>query len=119
MARILVAEDERDLALFCHRALTAEGHEVAVVANGAEALRALSQGDIDVVLADIRMPVLDGIALSLKMKHDYAGVALILMTGFPEERARAALLGDLADRILAKPFTKTELLAELDLVLGH
>ena len=118
MARILVAEDEHDLALVCHRALTPEGHEVTLVANGAEALRALSQGAYDLVIADIRMPVLDGIALSLKMKHDYAAVGLVLMTGFPEERARAALLGDLVTHVLAKPFTKDELLAVVEPILG-
>ena len=88
MARILVPEDERDLALFCHRAVTSEGHEVTLVANGAEALRALSQAAFDLVIANIRMPMLDGIALSLKMKHDYPGMGMILMTGFPEKRAR-------------------------------
>ena len=119
MSRILVADDEQDLALFCRRVLASLGHEVTIAANGAEAVRALSQDAYDLVLADIRMPVLDGIALALKMEHDYAGVALVLMTGFPEERKRARSFGDLVDHVLAKPFTKDELLAAVAPILGR
>jgi CheY-like chemotaxis protein len=65
MARILIAEDEEALRALCARALAAEGHEVNSACDGGEALDLLAreQGRFDLLLTDIRMPIMDGIAL--------------------------------------------------------
>lgn len=75
--------------------------------------------DAAFVVQDAEAVLRSGIALALKMEHVYAGVALVLMTGFPEERKSARSLRDLVDRVLAKPFTKDELLAAVAPILGR
>ena len=67
MARILIAEDEDALRALCTRALASEGHEVKSACDGSEALDLLAgeQGRFDLLLTDIRMPLMDGIALAL------------------------------------------------------
>ena len=67
MARILLADDEAALARLIARALALDGHCVTPAGDGAEALEALAreQGSFDLLLTDIRMPMMDGIALAL------------------------------------------------------
>ena len=67
MARILIAEDEDVLREMCGRALSTAGYEVKTVCDGGEALDVLQReaGRFDLLLTDIRMPVMDGIALAL------------------------------------------------------
>lgn len=110
MARILVAEDEASLREFVQRALTHHGHDVEAVRDGAEALHAL-QGDgvFDLLLTDIVMPIMDGIALSLKVAKDFPDVKILMMTGYAAERQRAHNLDDLIFDVVAKPFTLTEI----------
>ena len=109
MARILVAEDDVDHAEFLRRALVNDGHEITVVNNGAEALRALHHASHDLLLADIKMPVLDGVALTLKATQEFPELRVILMTGYAEERRRAANLKVMISDLVAKPFTAGEI----------
>jgi two-component system cell cycle response regulator CpdR len=111
MARILIAEDEEALRSFVRRALSEAGHMVTVAADGAEALEALvrEHGGFDLLLADIRMPVMDGIALALAAARDYPDVAILLMTGYAEQRERAHGLETLIQGVIAKPFTLAEI----------
>jgi CheY-like chemotaxis protein len=107
MARILVAEDDdiiRDLVV---RALTEDGHELTAVANGAAALDALNQqnGGFDLLLTDVKMPIMDGIALALAAGRDHPDVAIMLMTGFADQRERAHGLDALVHDVIAKPFS--------------
>ncbi|HJN04525.1 MAG TPA: response regulator [Alphaproteobacteria bacterium] len=111
MARILIAEDEDALAAFCERVLREAGHHTAAVANGAEALRALDLARFDLVIGDIRMPVMDGISMALKLEQDHPAVRILLMTGFEAEKTRAGGMEGLVHGILSKPFTKADLLA--------
>src|SRR5436190_1179757 len=69
MARILLAEDEEALRALTARALTDSGHEVATAVDGADALDivAWENGQFDLLLTDIRMPLMDGIALALSV----------------------------------------------------
>jgi two-component system, cell cycle response regulator CpdR len=111
MARILVAEDEEGLRSQIARALAADGHEPVTAGDGAEALDVLCNngGKFDVLLADIRMPVMDGIALALAAARDYPQLVILLMTGFAEQRERAAGLAGLIHAVVAKPFTVAQL----------
>jgi len=110
MAKILVAEDEAALREFVQRALTHYGHEVVAVRDGAEALLEL-QGDnaYDLVLTDIVMPIMDGIALSLKIAKEYPQIKILLMTGYAAERQRAHNLDDLIHDVISKPFTLSDI----------
>ena len=111
MARVLIAEDEEALRLFIARALTMDGHEVAATADGGEALDVLTreQGRFDVLLTDIRMPVMDGIALALAAARDFPELTILLMTGYADQRERAHGLDALIHDVIAKPFSLAEI----------
>ncbi len=111
MARILVAEDERAVREFVRRALAHEGHDVTLAEDGLDALDALRDGDFDLLLTDIVMPGMDGIALALKVARDRPDMKILLMSGFAAERQRAHNLDELIHRVIAKPFTLRDICA--------
>jgi two-component system, cell cycle response regulator CpdR len=107
MARILIAEDEDPIRALVARALTLDGHEVTTAKDGAEALDALGRegGAFELLLTDIRMPVMDGIALALATARDHPAVTILLMTGYADQRERAQGLDALVHDVIAKPFS--------------
>jgi CheY-like chemotaxis protein len=111
MARILIAEDEEALRAFIVRALMQDGHEVVATADGGEALDALTreQGKFDLMLTDIRMPVMDGIALALAAARDWPELTILLMTGYADQRERAHGLDALIHDVIAKPFSLSDI----------
>jgi len=111
MARIVVAEDEEELRGFVARALAMDGHEVTAAADGAEAFDLIAQhhGSFDLLLADIRMPVMDGIALALATARDYPQITILLMTGYADQRERAHGLDALIHDVISKPFTLSQI----------
>ncbi len=111
MARILVAEDEAALRGQIVRALIADGHDAVAAADGGEALDVLvrENGRFDVLLTDIKMPVMDGIALALAAARDHPDLIILLMTGFADQRERASGLDALIHDILTKPFAVADL----------
>jgi two-component system, cell cycle response regulator CpdR len=113
MARILIAEDEEGLRGFVQRALADAGHAAVAVADGAEALDLINRtpDKFDLLLADIRMPVMDGIALALAVARDDPDLIILLMTGYADQRERAHGLDALIHDVIAKPFTLAELRA--------
>ena len=100
MARILIAEDEESVRSLVARALTLDGHEVTTANDGAAALDVLTQHRhaFELLLTDIRMPVMDGIALALAAARDHPGLAILLMTGYADQRERASGLDALDPR---------------------
>ncbi len=110
MARILVAEDEPAVREFVRRALQHRNHVVTAVADGTEALDALAgNSDFDLMLTDIVMPELDGIALALKVAKEYPTIRILMMTGFAAEKARAHNLDFLIHDVVTKPFSMDEI----------
>lgn len=107
MARILIAEDEEALRALCVRALATQGHEVKSACDGGEALDLLAreQGSFDLLLTDIRMPIMDGIALALAAARDFPELTILLMTGYADQRERAHGLDAIIHDVIAKPFT--------------
>jgi CheY-like chemotaxis protein len=107
MARILIAEDEEALCALCARGLTTDGHDVRTASNGADALDILTSdaGRFDLVLTDIRMPIMDGIALALATARDFPDLTILLMTGYADQRERAHGLDALIHDVITKPFT--------------
>jgi two-component system, cell cycle response regulator CpdR len=107
MARILIAEDEEALRVMSARALTTAGHDVSTACDGSEALDVLQRegGHFDLLLTDIRMPIMDGIALSLAAARDFPDLTILLMTGYADQRERAHGLDALIHDVIAKPFT--------------
>jgi CheY-like chemotaxis protein len=106
MARLIIAEDEQPVRELLMRALTLDGHEVEAAPDGAAALDILSSaGPFDLLLTDIRMPIMDGIALALAAARDYPDLAIVLMTGYAGERERAHGLDRLVHDVILKPFS--------------
>ncbi|CAL8968238.1 response regulator [Rhodoplanes serenus] len=120
MARILIAEDEETLRTLIVRGLSQDGHTVVAAADGAEALDVLvqQQGRFDLLLTDIRMPLMDGIALALAVARDYPDVIILLMTAYADQRERAHGLEALIHDVISKPFTLAELRVAVDEALA-
>ncbi|MDP6342833.1 MAG: response regulator [Alphaproteobacteria bacterium] len=117
MARILIAEDEQSVRDLVARALQLHGHETKAVIDGSRALEALLADDYDLLLTDIVMPVMDGIALALKASRDYPELRILMMTGYAEEKRRAHNLDVLIHEVLMKPFTVDELVQSVEQTL--
>ena len=107
MAKILIAEDDDALRGLVVRALSEDGHDLTATADGAAALDALPEhgGNFDLLLTDVKMPVMDGIALALATGRDHPEVAIMLMTGYADQRERAHGLDALVHDVIAKPFS--------------
>ena len=119
MAHILIAEDDKAVREFVSRALRQDGHQITAVADGEQALTALGAGRFDMLLADIVMPQVDGIALALKAAKDFPDLPILLMTGYAAERQRAHNLEALIHEVIAKPFTLKDICEKVRLVLSQ
>jgi CheY-like chemotaxis protein len=115
MARILIAEDEDAIRNLIARALLQDGHEVMTANDGGEALDVIERehGAFDLLLTDIRMPVMDGIALA----RDHPGITILLMTGYADQRERASNLTALIHDVITKPFTLATIRAAVSTAL--
>jgi CheY-like chemotaxis protein len=111
VARILIAEDEEPVRSLITRALAEEGHFVVACADGVEALDMLQTegGAFDLLLSDIKMPDMDGIALTLAVARDFPNIPILLMTGYADQRERLAGLEALICDVVAKPFAVAEI----------
>jgi len=113
MARVLIAEDEEPLRVLTARAISDIGHEVVTAVDGADALDIVTResGQFDLLLTDIRMPLMDGIALALSVARDYPRITILLMTAYADQRERASNLDALIHDVVLKPFTLAEIKA--------
>lgn len=120
MARILVVEDEEAVRQLVARGLMLDGHEVLTASDGAEGLEILAAeaGRFDLLLTDIRMPIMDGIALALAAKRDFPALTIMLMTGYAEQRERAKSLEAIVSDVMTKPFALADLRATVSRLLG-
>src|SRR5882724_10296524 len=111
MARILIAEDEDAIRGLVARALLQDGHDVMTANDGAAALGVLAHehGKFELLLTDIRMPLMDGIALALATARDFPKLTILLMTGFPDQRERASGLNAIAHDVVTKPFSVADI----------
>ncbi|HUY68282.1 MAG TPA: response regulator [Alphaproteobacteria bacterium] len=107
--RVLVAEDNPAVREFITRSLAGVGHKVEAAADGQQALDALAKGTFAVLVADIVMPNMDGIALALKAVRLYPDLRIVMISGYAQERMRAHNLDALVHRIIAKPFSLEEI----------
>lgn len=106
---ILVADDEPAVRQFVERALNYAGYAVTAVADGNAALEELAKRRYHLLLTDIVMPELDGIALSLKAAKDYPDMKILMMSGYANQRQRAHNLDFLAHEVISKPFSLDEI----------
>ena len=106
MSKILIADDEEPMRLLVARALMLDGHETVTAEDGADALDILvrDNGAYDLLLTDIKMPIMDGIALALATARDFPALTILLMTGYADQRERASGLDALIHDVVTKPF---------------
>ncbi len=119
MARILLAEDDMPVRAFVRKALEMDGHQVVEAEDGGLALDILTEqnGAFDLLLSDIRMPVMDGIALALGAARGYPSLPILLMTGYADQRERASDLDAIIEDVITKPFTLSDLRSLVRLTL--
>src|SRR5271155_60845 len=111
MARILIAEDGEALCAMCARALSTAGHDVVTACDGSAALDVLKRecGRFDLLLTDIKMPIMDGIALALAAARDFPALTILLMTGFADQRERAPGHNAIVHDVVTKPFSVADI----------
>jgi CheY-like chemotaxis protein len=111
MPKILIADDEDSMRQLVARAIAMDGHETVTAQDGAEALEILTRanGRFDLLLTDIQMPVMDGIALALSVARDFPDLTILLMTGFADQRERASNLNALVHDVVTKPFSVADI----------
>jgi DNA-binding response OmpR family regulator len=117
MMRILIAEDDPDLALGLANNLEIEGYEVRVARDGDEALASALQWRPDLLILDLVMPKLDGMRVLRSLRERDARLAVLVLTARGEEadKVRGLKLG--ADDYVTKPFGLLELLARVESLL--
>jgi two-component system, OmpR family, response regulator MprA len=116
-AAILLVDDDASIRRMLERTLTAEGYEVAAVADGGAALAAVERSVPDVLVVDIAMPGVDGLAVTRRLRGKGLGVPILLLTARDALEERVAGLDAGADDYVVKPFETEELIARLRALL--
>jgi two-component system response regulator MprA len=110
--RVLVVEDDAEIADVLRRALRQEGHEVRSAADGLEALEAAEQFIPDLVILDLGLPKLDGVEVCRRLRAE-SDAPILILTARTETSDRVEGLDSGADDYLVKPFERQELLARM------
>ena len=112
MYNVLVCDDEKDIVSALRIYLTSEGYHVIEAFNGKEAVDAVANHEIHLVLMDIMMPVMDGIQAMVKIR-EISNVPVILLTAKSEDTDKVLGLTVGADDYVTKPFNPVELQARV------
>src|SRR5690349_1230441 len=105
---ILVVDDEPGIRTMVQFELAQEGHRIFTADSGARALEALKAETIDLILTDVRMPIMDGLDLIIQVRKTHPKLPIILLTGFVEDRVQKVQEYNLSGT-LHKPFTIDQL----------
>ncbi|HZS02705.1 MAG TPA: response regulator transcription factor [Chloroflexota bacterium] len=117
-ARILVVDDEPEILRALRTNLTAHGYEVLSATSGAEAQAAYAARRPDLILLDLGLPDMDGLALVERIR-DHAATPIVVLSARGAERDKVRALDLGADDYLTKPFGMDELLARVRVALRH
>ncbi len=119
MARILFADDDRDLTFMVQFSLEDAGHEVLLAENGDDALALLDANDFDLCLFDVMMPGHDGFALTRSVGARETPMPVILLTARDRDSDRQEGLDAGAADYIVKPFSPADLLERIEKVLAE
>ena len=103
-ARIMIVDDEKGMRDFLRYLLEGEGYHVEHAANGAEALTRLRENSTDLILADIKMPGMDGLEMLRQIKEIDPNIVVIVMTGYSSLETAIKAIKYNAHNYLTKPF---------------
>lgn len=114
-AKILLVEDEEDLLTLVHYNLTKEGYRVTCAASGEDALKQVKTGSYELILLDLMLPGVDGLAVCKILKQDpqTAHIPIIMLTAKAEEADIVLGLEFGADDYITKPFSPRVLVARI------
>ena len=112
LARILVADDEKDIRTFTNRILTHEGYDVTLAEDGEQAIEYMKHNDYDLVILDIMMPNKNGLEVVQYMKKDerLKSVPIFLFSASGPINTLTLEVKDIVDSYLRKPFMRKEFL---------
>ena len=116
-ADVLIVDDETFIRQILARIVTREGYKVRQACDGQDALDRLSEASCDIVISDIKMPNMDGIALLSEIKSRHPEISVILITAYAGEYSAQDALRAGADSFIAKPFKNVEIAETLREVL--
>jgi two-component system alkaline phosphatase synthesis response regulator PhoP len=117
MARILIVEDEPDIALGLRLDLQNEGHTVEVVSDGAEASRRAVEAAWDAIVLDVMLPTKDGFDVCRDIRRAGVRTPILMLTARSHEAEKVMGLDTGADDYMTKPFSPRELRARLRALL--
>jgi CheY-like chemotaxis protein len=111
---ILIVDDEKYICELLSELLGENDHRCDAAANGKEALDVLSRKRFDVIVTDVKMPLMDGFTLLKTVKQQYPGIAIVVMTAFGQEYSVREALALGAEEYLPKPFHAEEVLSVVE-----
>ena len=114
---ILIAEDEDRLAAFVEKGLKKSGFETILAVDGVQALEAIEQQPVDLLLLDLGLPIKDGWAVLRETRAQNPDLPIIVVTAMTDDRDRQQVLQLGANDYLPKPFKFSDLLAKVKLYL--
>ena len=112
MTKILVCDDDREIVEAIEIYLAQEGYQVVKAYDGEQAIRALKENDIRLLIIDVMMPKLDGIRATLKIR-EYSSIPIIILSAKSEDADKILGLNIGADDYVTKPFNPLELVARV------
>ncbi len=117
---LLIVDDDEDIRSVMALILGGAGYDVTTVSNGFTALRWLEQQSYDLIISDLRMPELDGLALYAEVMARWPGgrPRFLFVSGFADSAAYAGALKASHAPVLLKPFTRDDLCETVARVLG-
>jgi DNA-binding NtrC family response regulator len=119
MAHILVVDDERNTLDALSTILRREGHTVLTAASGQEALTQIQEETVDLLLSDLKMPKMDGLALLRHVKSHHADVVVLMMSGYQDVTAAVEAMKAGVFDYLVKPFGKEDVVRAVQKALAH
>jgi DNA-binding response OmpR family regulator len=117
MAKILIVEDESDIAALLAHDLGVEGHDITIAADGETALRRAAEQTWDLLLLDLMLPLKDGFDVCRELRRARVRTPIIMLTAKTQEAEKIFGLELGADDYITKPFSPRELRARIKAVL--
>jgi FixJ family two-component response regulator len=116
---VVVVDDDAKMRESLENLLQSAEYSVAVFASAEETLQSLILAEASCLVSDIRMPGMHGLDLQRRVKHDFPGLPVILITGNYDEQVESRALADGAVRLLYKPFDPSDLLSSIRLAIAR